>query len=170
MLLVNTQTMETVTDGEFYRLFADTSFPFPLTDEVAGNFGYAFVEDGTHPSLNTNQYEVMVGVKEIDGQWFTVYETREFTQAELDAQLEKQRERMIVSPFQAKAALFNAGLLDDVEAVVLAAETPTLIKLAWVNAVEFRRTSPMIAQLATALNMTDEQLDTLFHDADAIKA
>lgn len=84
--------------------------------------------------------------------------------------LDAQRAQMIVSPFQAKAALFNAGLLDDVEALVLAPETPTLVKLAWVNTTEFRRTSTMVMQLATALNMTDEQLDELFIAASAIVA
>lgn len=165
MLLVNTTTRETVTDGDFYRLFADTSFPYPLTNEVAAPFGYALLEDGAHPTLGPNQYEVMVGVAEIGGQWLTIYEARDYTPEQIEEQLQKQRERMVVTPFQAKAALFNAGLLDDVEAAVLAAETPTLVKLAWVNAVEFRRMSPMIVELASTLNLTDDQLDALFEAA-----
>lgn len=84
--------------------------------------------------------------------------------------LDAQRAQMSVTPFQAKAALFNAGLLDDVETLIAAAETSTLTKLAWANAVEWRRTSPMLSELSASLNMTDEQLDALFIAAAAITA
>lgn len=84
--------------------------------------------------------------------------------------LDELRAQMSVTPFQAKAALLNDGLLDSVEALVNTPATDPLIKLAWSNAIEYKRLSPMVAGIATALNWTDTQLDTLFERAALITA
>lgn len=67
-----------------------------------------------------------------------------------------------VTQFQARAALYLAGLLDEVEALMSAAETPALAKLAWQHAVEFRRDSPTVQTMASELGLTDQQIDQLF--------
>ena len=82
--------------------------------------------------------------------------------------LAREREGMVCSRFQAKAALLQAGLLDQVEAVL--AEADPVAKLAWADAVEFRRNSPTIAALAKSVDMTDEQVDDLFRAAMKIRA
>jgi hypothetical protein len=74
----------------------------------------------------------------------------------------------VVSRFQAKAALSAAGLLPAVEAAL--ADADPLAQLAWAEAIEFRRQSPTILALATALGLTDAQLDDLFIAADQIEA
>lgn len=74
----------------------------------------------------------------------------------------------VVSRFQARAALHNAGLLAGVEAAVAAADPFT--QIAWADATEFRRDSPTIAALAVALGMTGAQLDDLFRAAALIVA
>jgi hypothetical protein len=76
------------------------------------------------------------------------------------------RARMVVSPFQAKAALANAGLLATAEAAV--AQAGTVVQLAWDEAVEFRRLSPSIVALGASIGLTDEQLDNLFIAARSI--
>lgn len=73
-----------------------------------------------------------------------------------------------VTPFQAKAALELAGLLTSVEAAIALA--PKLAQLAWENATEFRRNSPTVLMLAQQLELTDEQLDSLFLTASGITA
>lgn len=73
-----------------------------------------------------------------------------------------------VSRFQARAALFNAGLLPQVEAAVAAA--PPLVQMAWADAITFRRDSPSISALSAALGMTDAQIDELFSAAALIRA
>ena len=73
-----------------------------------------------------------------------------------------------VSRFQAFAALDAAGLLDDATALVNA--QGGVAKLAWDNAIEFRRSSPTINGLASALGLTDEDLDALFLAAAGIEA
>ena len=73
-----------------------------------------------------------------------------------------------ISPFQAKAALLQAGLLAQVEALI--AQSDDLTKLAWAEAQEFRRDSPLLNQLASALGLTARQVDDLFRAARRIRA
>lgn len=74
---------------------------------------------------------------------------------------------VFVTPFQAKAALLNAGLLPQVQALLDAPETPEMYKLAWNEALMFERSSPIVAALAASLGLTEEQVDALFLDAKA---
>lgn len=79
------------------------------------------------------------------------------------------RQGTAVSAFQAKAALYKRGLLDDAEAVAVAAGGLTL--LAWQTATRFERLSPAITFLAPAIGITDpEDLDELFVEAALISA
>lgn len=72
-----------------------------------------------------------------------------------------------VTAYQAKAALYNRGLLDDADAVATAAGG--LVLLAWQTATHFQRNAASIAALAPAIGITDpEDLDDLFREADAI--
>lgn len=82
--------------------------------------------------------------------------------------LAQEREGMVVSRFQAKAALLQAGLLVDVENAVASGDV--LTQLAWSEAVEFHRTSPMIAKLAVTVGLSPEQIDDIFRAAKAIEA
>jgi hypothetical protein len=83
--------------------------------------------------------------------------------------LEAWRARTVVSAFQAKAALYNRGKLNDAEAAALAAGG--LILLAWQTATEYPRLSPAIVALAPTIGITDpEDLDDLFREAALISA
>lgn len=77
--------------------------------------------------------------------------------------LRKRREAMKVTRFQAKAALMQAGLLDDIEQAVSDSDDP-MVKLAWQEA-SFVRLSPLISAIAVAIGLSDEQLDELFETA-----
>ena len=77
---------------------------------------------------------------------------------------------MNVTPFQAKSALLDAGLLDDIEALIADPSTDRVVVLAWNNAIQFERLSPMVAGIATALGWSDEQLDALFAQAAEVTA
>lgn len=78
-----------------------------------------------------------------------------------------ERSRMVVSRFQAKAALLQAGILDEVEAIVENGDP--VFRLAWVEATEFRRTSPAIESLGASAGLTPEDLDDLFRSAAKIE-
>ncbi|WP_373054609.1 hypothetical protein [Thioalkalivibrio sp.] len=84
--------------------------------------------------------------------------------------IEQQREGMVVSRFQAKAALSNAGMLATVQAMMDDPSTPEVYRLAWQDATEFRRTSPTLTAMNAVLGLTDEQLDDLFVAAASITA
>lgn len=79
-----------------------------------------------------------------------------------------ERQSMVVSRFQARAALHIAGLLAQAEQAIAGAGT--LAQLAWQDAQEFRRNSPTVAAIAETLALTDEQLDDLFRQAATIEA
>jgi hypothetical protein len=83
---------------------------------------------------------------------------------------ESARMAMSVSRFQARAALHLSGLLETVEAMMAAPETPALAKLAWADAQEFKRNSPTVLSLSASLGLTEAQLDALFTTAAGIDA
>ena len=77
----------------------------------------------------------------------------------------------VVTPRQAKLALLQAGLLDEVEAGIEAIADPItkrIAKLDWNEANEFRRDWPLLNQLAAGMGITDGQLDELFRVAAGI--
>ena len=96
--------------------------------------------------------------------------------AELQAQLDALNGGVIngvpqkVTAFQAKAALLDAGLLPQVESIMAQDSTPALAKLAWATAQVFNRSSPTVAAMASALGLTDAQIDALFVAGAAITA
>ncbi len=79
-----------------------------------------------------------------------------------------ERSTMIVSRFQAMAALLDADLLSKVNAAL--ADAGPLAQLAWAEATEFHRNSPTIAGLSAGLGLTDAQVDDLFRAAALITA
>lgn len=85
------------------------------------------------------------------------------------ADLERWRASAQISRFQARAALMQAGLLDQVEAAVAASDDP-LIALAWADTTVWPRTSPTIAALADTVGLTGAQIDDLFRAAAQIQA
>ncbi len=84
--------------------------------------------------------------------------------------LPNPRELMIVSSFQAKAALARSGDYNNVLTIMAKPETPLETKLAWDNAQYFRRLSATVLTLGAALGKTDTQLDDLFTLASTIEA
>lgn len=75
----------------------------------------------------------------------------------------------VVSRFQAKTALANAGLLAQADTIV-AASGNAVLQRAWNEANEFRRDSPGIAALAPALGLDSAGLDDLFRTAAGVVA
>ena len=69
-----------------------------------------------------------------------------------------------VSMRQAEQALHAAGLLEQVEAVIAAADRSAQID--WKRATEINRDWPLLLQLQPVLGWTDQQIDDLFIDAN----
>lgn len=68
-----------------------------------------------------------------------------------------------VSARQIKLALLGADLLDSIETFVAA--QPRAVQISWEYATEFDRNDPMLAGMALAFGMSDEQIDDLFRTA-----
>lgn len=73
-----------------------------------------------------------------------------------------------VTRFQARAALLQAGLLDDVESLVFSAEADRMLQLAY-EAATFKRHSQFVHAMALQLGLTEQQLDDLFIAAAKIE-
>jgi len=71
---------------------------------------------------------------------------------------------------QARLALLGAGLLAQVEAAFDALPEPnkSAAKIEWEFATALNRDHPLVASLAVALGLTDEQIDALFLQASAL--
>ncbi|MEQ7870756.1 hypothetical protein V6R97_08890 [Chromohalobacter salexigens] len=80
------------------------------------------------------------------------------------------RKATVVSAFQARAALTQAGYMDDVKAHMADPATDSFTVLAWESATEVRRNSPTVKELAGFLGLSDEQVDDLFRFALTIYA
>lgn len=67
---------------------------------------------------------------------------------------------------QARLALLGAGLLDTVQAGVLA--MPQAAQIEWEFATTVERTSPLVATLTASLGLDDAALDALFESGAAL--
>lgn len=67
-----------------------------------------------------------------------------------------------VTRYQARAALLEVGLLDDVEEYFAALPTASLARLAWQEAPTVNRISDALAGAAESLGIDENQLDHLF--------
>lgn len=120
---------------------------------------WAFEEDGSQDHLITAEF-IQMTAEEIDAHINPpIPEPEPIPPAPL-----------VVSRFQALAALMQAGLLEQVEAYMALETTDPFTRLAWKEAQEFREDSPMLANLATLLGLTSEQVSELFQIAKTITA
>lgn len=90
----------------------------------------------------------------------------EFTDEELAAKQQVERDAQEVSMRQARLALLAAGLLDDVETGITALDKAAQIE--WEYATSVKRGSALVASIAAALSLSDDQLDDLFTAAAAL--
>lgn len=75
-----------------------------------------------------------------------------------------------VSRFQARTALWQAGLYEAVENYMNDPSTPMPYKFAWQDAQTFERQSDTVAVLQNVLGLSNEQVDELFLQASKITA
>ena len=115
--------------------------------------------------------EVFAYETDADREKFGADELVEMTESEVSAHLNPPRPVIVpgvVSRFQARAALYKANMLESAELAV--SNSDPLTKLAWADAQEFRRDSPILQSIAQALGLTSDDLDALFVSASEIVA
>lgn len=89
----------------------------------------------------------------------------DITSEEILQELQKKRQKMVCTNYQARVILTQMNLYSIVENIMSAPQTDPLAKIAWEYASNFYRISPFVNSIASVLNLTDEQLDALFEQA-----
>jgi len=92
------------------------------------------------------------------------------TTEEIEAEKQAYRNNLKVSQRKARLALLQAGVLNQVGAVIDSLPEPdkTAAMIEWEYAVEIKRTNPLVEALGPALGFSGEQLDAIFEQAMAI--
>jgi len=145
----------------------DVSLPKNPSDETLAALGAVRVESVPRPDGDV----VTEGQPElVDGVWRQTWASRPFTQAELNAQYQASIPRAVTKR-QAKEALIRNGLyqaaLDALEGIVDPTEK-AIAQNYWSESQEFQRANPVLTQMATAIGMTDADLDDLFLQASKL--
>lgn len=146
--------------ADFYAENPQTSFSRSDLEERLKDNGIYLVSQVGKPVYDVyTQKCVEVQPQLIDNTWKQCYNVLELTQEE-QYTAKKNFCPVVVSMRQAKLALLQAGLLDDVDAVI--AQAPRELQIEWEYATEVNRDWPTLATVKTLLNLTEDQLDDLF--------
>jgi hypothetical protein len=67
-----------------------------------------------------------------------------------------------VSNIQAFAAIKHFGILPQVQSYMAGLEPDDLVRVTWEKATTFKRTSPTLTAISSALGLTESQIDAMF--------
>lgn len=131
-----------VIDGEIHVVI-------PLNDQVDTA---ELIEVPSLPSMDTQPAWLLVdhdGVLNVE--------------VDQDKLLQLQRQSMPrLTPIEFDIKLIDAGLYDQVQELI---QSDVKLKIAYTRATFFSRTDPFIDQARIALNLTDEQVDTIWESS-----
>jgi hypothetical protein len=100
-----------------------------------------------------------------NGEWVQTWVARQYTSEEVAQQISDRRNAMVVTPRQARLALVNVDMLDNVDFAIAAIPDPIERKKAeieWEYATTIERNSSWVVAMTESLEMTPEQVDSLF--------
>lgn len=152
-----------VQESEIRAEYPNTSFGYPFFAPI--EYVWVFPAPSNH---NPDTHVAVEGdpVLTVKGHYEQTWNVTKLTKARLAEIAEEKRIASIpvsVSPAQFRLALHASGLYDQVQAAVATLEVPKQIK--WEFATSVDRNNADLIALATALSLTDVQLDQLFIDA-----
>ena len=137
------------------------SFPSVITDTILVGLGLAVIQQIPTPPHDPFTQTCEEGTPvQIDSVWKQQWVVRNLTPEEL-----KARVPTVVTMRQARLALLQSNLLSQVEAAIAAIEDPAqrqAVQIEWEYAAEVNREHPWVQSLATALDLSEGQLDDLF--------
>jgi len=124
-----------------------------VEQDANGNWVYAWTEQDMFQDYEDDDGNTVTAQSQIDD-----YEAR---------QLATKRENMVVTMRQARLALSQAGKLTMVNDAIAVMDEPdkTAVSIEWEYGSTVERVSPWIDAMATALDMTDVEMDELFEGA-----
>lgn len=167
-MYINTETLEyPLTLRQVRQANPNVSLPKKPGEATLNALGFATV----HPAGRPTGDVVTEGApkKQTDDTWRQVWNTRPFT----DEELEQQRLASIphsISPRQARLALLQAGLLSQVDTAIASLESPAKeqAQIEWEYATSIERSSEWINQLGGALGLDEAGIDDLFKTASTL--
>jgi hypothetical protein len=161
---IRTQTLTWGFDEDAIRAaHPDLAIPSPLLPEHALTLGYAEIHPTEPPAHDTWDILIELPPEQEDGDWYQRWQVA-------PGEAPPPQVPQVVSRFQARAVLHLTGFLEAAETFINAPETDMMIKLAWHDAQEFRRDSPMLSGVAQVLALTEADLDAMFIQASQITA
>lgn len=144
--------------------YPQTSFPRNLSPALLTDYGIYPVQATVPPSYDPLAATLEEGPpRRGESGWVQTWAVVALSPEEVAARRAAARAAMVCTPRQARLALQQAGLLAAVEAWIARADEATRIE--WEFATEIRRDWPPIAVCASALGLSEAQLDGLFVQA-----
>lgn len=160
-------TQETFqTHSEIRDALPNVLFPPGISDEdleYVGVFPLVYEK----PEVPAGRIAEPIGVEQVDGRWTQGWNVRDMTQEEMDAAeaVKKAQVPQQVTLGQAREAIYNAGLLQQVDAAIAAipdSDSRWRMQNAWEHRPTVERDSPFVASMAAALGLSAEETDQLF--------
>lgn len=174
---IHAATLTQHSEQDIRAAHTNTSFPQPFVPPD----DYAYVFPAPQPAYNpvTQSVRETAPVLTDKGHWEQAWEAVELfaTQEERDAAIAADTEAkriasvpQTVTMRQARLALHAAGLLAGVTAAINGMEEPakTAAQIEWEYASAVERNAGLVPAMATALGMTERQIDDLFVAAAAL--
>ena len=141
--------------------FPDVSFAATPDPQALLALGVVAVQAVAAPDYDPDTQQLLEGPPAPHaGGWVQTWTVTDLSSDEIAARTQARRAALVCTPRQARLALTQAGLLAAIEAWVAAA--PDAVRIEWEYATEIRRDWPPITAAATALGLSDAQLDGLF--------
>jgi hypothetical protein len=189
MLFVEVATGTPKTKVQLKQENKHMSLPEAWTDATLEALGVARVTETAPPDVGEWQVAVKDSIEEVNGAWLQTWTVQEmfteYTQEVTDdqgvtttsvvtvqdqkdaktaADLLAKRQKLIVTMRQARLALAQENKLQLVEDAIALIPEPdkTTISIEWEYASTVERLSPWIDIMASALGMTDVEMDALF--------
>lgn len=155
--------------GDLLADHPNTSFALPLDPSDLADFGVHAVAETPAPEAPIEQTVLEAAPQLVDGVWTQQWAVTDAT----PEQVAERRAALVpraVTMRQARLALHAAGQLAAVEAAINALSEParTAARIEWDYSGEVQRHHGLVAALAPALGLSDEQVDALFIGAGAL--
>ncbi len=149
--------------GDLMADHPSTSFALPLNPSDLADFGVHAVAEAPAPEATIEQTVTEAAPALIDGVWTQQWSVTDATPEQI-AERQAALVPGAVTMRQARLALHAAGQLAAVEAAINALSEParTAARIEWDYSGEVQRHHGLVAALAPALGLSDEQVDALF--------
>ena len=160
----------------------NVSLPRVWKQATLEGLGVDPVLEGERPEAGDYEVVVKDAVTQVNGNWTQQYKTAPMFSEYMDengnavtvqqqiedyeaSKLQKRREGMTVSNVDLRLAMNDAGVYGSVEGAMAKSTNTTELEIQWNFSSTVNRLDPWVIEIATALDMSDEQLDELFRKA-----